>query len=101
MSLVWISILLLAAVTFAFRAAGPVALGGRELPGWLNRAIAVLPAALMTALVVSQTLSSRGTIAIDARVVGVAVAGLSTLWGARMAVAVLLAAAATAGIRML
>jgi branched-subunit amino acid transport protein len=91
----------LAVATFAIKAAGPVLLGGRQLPGWLNRAMAVLPAALLSALVVSETFDGGGGVVLDARVAGLAVAAGATWLGAPMVTAVILAALATALVRLI
>jgi branched-subunit amino acid transport protein len=48
-----------AVVTFAIKAAGPVALGGRELPRWFTGIVVLLAPALLTALVVTQALAPR------------------------------------------
>ena len=44
---VWIAIAVLTVVCFAIKAAGPVALGGRDLPHWADQLIALVPAALL------------------------------------------------------
>ena len=46
-----------AAVTWAIKAAGPLALGGRELPGWFTSVVVLLAPALFAALVVTQALA--------------------------------------------
>ena len=90
-----------AAVTALIKAAGPVALGGRELPDRVAGMIALMAPALLAALVVTQTLADGERIAIGADTAGVALAGV-VLWRdgsvlAGVAVAVL----ATAGLRAL
>jgi branched-subunit amino acid transport protein len=49
---VWIAVGALTVICFLIKAAGPVALGGRDLPHWAQRLIVLLPAALLSALVV-------------------------------------------------
>ena len=39
---VWIAIVVLTVVCFAIKAAGPMALGGRDLPRWADRLIALV-----------------------------------------------------------
>jgi hypothetical protein len=46
-------------VTFAIKAAGPIALGGRELPDWFARVVTLLAPALLSALVVTQVFAER------------------------------------------
>ena len=43
-----------ALVTFVIKAAGPVALGGRELPTWFTSVVVLLAPALLAALVATQ-----------------------------------------------
>ena len=71
---VWVAIAVLTVVCFAIKAAGPVALGGRDLPPAAERLIVLLPAALLSALVVVQTFASGRELVLDARLAGVAAA---------------------------
>jgi branched-subunit amino acid transport protein len=91
---VWATILLLGAGTFVLKAAGPVLLGGRKLPSLLDRFVAVLPAALLAALVAVQTVGDGPRVVLDARVAGVAVAALC-LWRRQGFLVVVSAAMAT------
>jgi branched-subunit amino acid transport protein len=90
-----------AAVTFAIKAAGPIALGGRDLPPWFSRVVALLAPALLSALVVTQALADDEEVAIGADTAGVAAAGLLLWRGASIVVGVLVAALVTAGLRAL
>lgn len=101
MTSVWITIAVLALATAAIRAAGPVVLGGRELPARVMSVVALLAPALLAALVVTQTLGTGRGIALDARLVGVAAAGLSIAARRSALEAVVVAAAATAVVRAL
>jgi branched-subunit amino acid transport protein len=100
MSTTWTVIAGLAVSTAAIKAAGPVALGGRELPDWATRLIALVAPALLGALVVVETFGKEKDLVIDARVAGVAAAALvlaarlSVLWavGAAAVVAALVRA---------
>lgn len=73
---VWIAVGVLTVVCFCIKAAGPVALGGRELPRWAERLTVLLPAALLSALVVVQTFADGKALVLDARAAGLAVAAL-------------------------
>jgi branched-subunit amino acid transport protein len=68
-----------AVVTFAIKAAGPVALGGRELPRWFTGIVVPLAPALLTALVVTQARAHGHHVQVGAqtaRVAAGATAGL-------------------------
>ena len=88
MTAVWTSIAVVAVVNFAMKAAGPVFLGARELPDALVRVIALLAAAILTALVVVGTFSDDGELSIDAQTAGVAVSGVAFLLRSPLLVAV-------------
>jgi branched-subunit amino acid transport protein len=98
---VWIAICVLTVVCFAIKAAGPVALGGRELPGWAERLIVLLPAALLSALVVVQTFAAGRHLVLDARAAGLAAAAVALTLRASVLVVLIAAAAVTAGVRAL
>jgi branched-subunit amino acid transport protein len=96
----WITVAGLAVSTAAIKAAGPLIFGARALPLLLARVIPLLPAALLAALVVTDTLGGPGhTLTLDARAAGVAAAGLALWRRAPLVVVVLVAAAVTAGVR--
>jgi len=77
LSAVWLTIGALAVSTALLRAAGPVLLGGRELPEPARRIVGLVAPALLAALVVVETVGdASGTgIALDERVAGLAAAG--------------------------
>lgn len=93
------ALLVLAAGTYAAKALGPVVAGGRALPRLVARLTDLLPAAMLAALVATQTLGSPDGLTIDARVVGVAAAGVAVVLRAPFAVVVVVGAAVTAGVR--
>jgi branched-subunit amino acid transport protein len=66
-----------------------------------GRAASLIPAAVVTAVIVQLTITSRGDIVLDARLVGVGVAGLLVWRRASFLVVVVAAAAATAAVRAL
>jgi len=92
---VWIAVGVLTVVCFAIKAVGPVALGGRDLPYWAERLIVLMPAALLSALVVVQTFADGKALALDARAAGLAAAMIALAFRASVLV-VLIAAAGTA-----
>lgn len=99
MSAVWTSIAALTVITFAIKAAGPVILGGRDLPRWAERLVVLLPAALLTALVVTQTLADGDAIVLDARAAGVSAAIVALVLRRGMLVVLVVAAGTTALLR--
>jgi branched-subunit amino acid transport protein len=99
MTAVWIAIAALTVISFAIKATGPVALGGRELPRALERLIVLLPAALLSALVVVQTFASGRELVLDARAAGLAAAAVAVALRASVLVVLLTAALTTAGLR--
>lgn len=101
MSAVWVTIAALALATAAIRGAGPVLVGGRTLPPRMRSVIALLAPALLAALVVTQTLGDDRGIAVDARLAGVAVAGVAIAARRPILVTVLAAAITTALLRAL
>jgi hypothetical protein len=97
----WIVVVVLAAGTAIMRAAGPVAFGGRSLSGRGAAVVALVAPALLGALVVYETVSAGGQgIALDARLVGLATAGLALVLRLPLIAVVLLAALATALTRL-
>jgi hypothetical protein len=101
MSRVWIVLALVGAATVALKAAGPVLLGGRELPARVRVLVGLLAPALLAALVVTNTVAADRHIVVDARLAGVAAAAVSLRLRAPILVAVAVAAAVTAAIRAL
>ncbi len=99
MTATWAVILGSAVATFAIKAAGPVALGGRELPGAFNRVIALLAPALLSALIVTSALADGDQINIGADTAGVAVGALVVWRTGSVVGSVVVAAAVTAGLR--
>jgi branched-subunit amino acid transport protein len=97
----WAVILGCAAVTAAIKAAGPIALGGRELPTWFTSVVILLSPALLAALVATQAFAEGDRLALEADTAGVAAGGL-VIWRTGSIVAcVLVAAAVTAALRAL
>ena len=101
MNEVWIAIAALTVICFTIKAVGPVALGGRDLPEWADRLIVLLPAALLSALVVVQTFASGDKLVLDARAPALAVAAIALWFKASVLVVLLVAALTAAGLRAL
>lgn len=99
MSPAWSVILLVGVATIGFKAAGPATLGGRELPPRLGRLIDGLAPAVLSALIVTQTLTVGQEVMIDARAIGVLSAVVLLLLKRPIWLALLVAALLTAGVR--
>jgi branched-subunit amino acid transport protein len=99
-SAAWITIGLLAAGTIAIKAAGPIALGGRPLPARFNGFIMLLAPSLLAALVAVETFAGPGrSLVVDARLAGLAAAGVALALRRSMTVVVIAAAIVTATVR--
>lgn len=96
----WVVLAALAAGTYALKAAGPMLLGGRVLPTRLRLLAGLLPPALLAALVVTSTVADGSRLVVDARLAGVAAAGVALWRGWSFLPAVLVACAATALVRL-
>ena len=95
----WALIAGCAVVTFAIKAAGPIALGGRSLPPRFDAVVALLAPALLAALIVTQALADGERLHVGADTAGVAAAGLVVWRGGSLLPAVVLAVLVTAGLR--
>lgn len=93
----WLAIAVLAVGTYLLKAVGPLVVGGRTLPPRVDALLALLPPALLAALVAVQTLGGTGGIAFDARVAGVAVAAVA-VWRRAPFLVVIVAGTVTAAL---
>jgi uncharacterized membrane protein len=91
---------LLAVGTYVMKAVGPVASAGRALPEGLGRFADLVPAALLAALVATQTVVTGTSLSLDARAAGVGVAALAVALKAPFLLVVLLGAGVTALVRL-
>ena len=101
MSQAWLVVGLVGAGTIAIKAIGPVLLGGRPLPERLSSVIELLAPALLGALVAVQTFGNGQALAVDERVLGVAVAAIAIWRKAPLLLVVILATITTALARAL
>jgi branched-subunit amino acid transport protein len=90
-----------ALITFAIKAIGPIALGGRELPGWFTGVVVLLAPALLSALIVTQALADGNRLAVGPDTAGVVAGGLVAWRLGSVIGCVVVAAAVTAGLRAL
>jgi uncharacterized membrane protein len=99
MTTLWISIAAVALASATIKAAGPVLVGGRELPQRALSVIAMLAPALLAALVVTETFGGDRHLVLDEKAVGVGVAAVALALRAPVLLAVALAAVSTALVR--
>lgn len=97
----WTLIVLLALGAYAFKFAGLVVVGARTLPPRFERCLALIPAAVISALIVKDTLTAGRDIVIDARAAGIAVAILAAWRRAPLIVVIVAGAAVTALVRQM
>ncbi|HWF49617.1 MAG TPA: AzlD domain-containing protein [Solirubrobacteraceae bacterium] len=101
MSTAWALVAGCAVVTFAIKAAGPIALGGRDLPRWFASIVALMAPALLAALVATHSLATGHRLTIGAPTAGVLVSALVMKLTGSIAWCVISAAAVTALLRAL
>jgi branched-subunit amino acid transport protein len=97
----WTLVILLTLGAYAFKVTGLVFLGGRSLPPMFERCLALIPAAVVTALVMKDTFTNGQDLVLDARALGIAVAGVAAWRKAPLIVVIVLGAAVTALLRQI
>ena len=100
MSAPWVAIVAVTLASAAIKAAGPLLVGGRELPPRVNAVIALLAPALLAALVVTETFGDDGYLVLDERALGIGAAAVALALRAPVLLAVALAALVTALARL-
>lgn len=101
MSEAWIPVVLIGSGTILLKAAGPVLLGGRDLPPRMLAVVKLLAPALLAALVATQAFGSGRSLVFDERALGLAAALVALAFRAPVLVVVIVAAAATAVARLI
>jgi branched-subunit amino acid transport protein len=97
----WTLIILLTIGAYTFKVTGLVILGGRTLPPIFERCLALIPAAVVTALVMKDTFTQGQELVLDARALGIAVAVIAAWRKAPLIVVIVLGAAVTALVRQI
>ncbi len=97
----WTLIILLALGAYAFKVTGLIILGGRSLPPVFERCLGLIPAAIITALVMKDTFTVGQDLTLDARALGIAVAVIAAWKRTPLIVVIVLGAAVTALVRQL
>ena len=100
MSSVAVVVVVCALGTIALKAAGPVLLGGRELPARLNAVVRLAGPSLLAALVATSTFADGQSLVIDARVAGLAAAAVAIRFHTPALLVIVIAAAVTALVRI-
>jgi branched-subunit amino acid transport protein len=96
----WLVVAVVGAATILFKASGPVLLGGRKLPSRVVALVEVLAPAMLAALVVTQTVGGDRELVLDERLVGVAAGGVAIWLRAPLLAVMVVAAVATALVRL-
>jgi len=97
----WTLIILLAVGAYAFKVTGLIILGGRSLPPVFERCLGLIPAAIITALVMKDTFTVGQDLTLDARALGIAVAVIAAWKRAPLILVIVLGATVTALVRQL
>jgi branched-subunit amino acid transport protein len=95
----WALVFALAAGAYFCKVLGLVIIGDRSLPPVLDRCLALIPAALIAALVVKDTFSVGQHLQIDARAAGVGAAVVATWKKAPLILVIVIGAGVTAAVR--
>ncbi len=100
MSTPWIVVAVVGLATIAFKAAGPVLIGRRALPPNVQFVVDLLAPVMLISLVVTQAFGGDEELSVDARVVGLGAAVVAIRLRAPVIVTMAIAAAVTAGVRL-
>ena len=95
----WTLIVALGVGCYLFKVLGLVVIGARSLPPVVEHCLVLIPAAMLSALIVKDVFSEGQELVIDARVAGAAVAVVATWRRAPIPVVIVFASAATAFVR--
>jgi len=98
---VWLAVIVVGAGTIGLKSFGPVVLGGRRLPPAIAGPMALLAPSLLAALVMTQTFANGRHLVLDARAAGVCAAAVAIVARAPLLVVVIVAAVATALVRLI
>lgn len=96
MSAVWLTVAGSGLATVLLKAAGPLLVGGRRLPARVTSVVELLAPSVLAGLVVTQTLGTGESVALDARLLGVAAGAVAIALRAPLLAVLAVAAAATA-----
>lgn len=97
----WGLVLGLAAGAYFFKVLGLVILGPRKMPPAVERCLALIPAALIAALIAKDTLTVGQELVIDARLAGVTAATIAAWRRLPVAAVIVVGATVTALLRQI
>lgn len=101
MSAAWAVVVATGLATVCCKAAGPVLIGGRELPVRALAVVELVAPVMLAALVVVQAVGGDRELVVDGpRLAGLGAAALALARGASLLVVMVLAAAVAAGLRL-
>jgi len=100
-SVAWIVVVAVGALSIASKAAGPVLIGRRTLPPLALRLVELLAPVMLAALVTVQAVGGNRAIVLDARLAGLGAAGVAIWRGAGLLPTMVVAAVAAALARLL
>jgi branched-subunit amino acid transport protein len=95
----WAFVFAVAGAAYFFKVLGLVIIGDRELPAVLTRCLALIPAALLAAIVVHDTFAVGRHLVVDARAVGVGAAAIAAWRKVPLVGVIVLGAGVTALVR--
>lgn len=95
----WVAMLVLGAGVYGQRLLGMVAIDTTRMPARWQAVVERIPLAIIAAVVALQTGTAAGSLELDARIVGVAAAGVCAWRRLPLVVIVVVAAGVTAGLR--
>lgn len=96
MTAVWQTVIFVGLGAMFFKAVGPVAVGGRQLPARVAGLVRALAPALLSALVATQIFAGDHELVLDARALGLVAAAVLIALRAPILLVVIAAATATA-----
>ncbi len=97
----WTFVIALAATAYGFKVLGLVVVGARSLPPVLDRCLALIPAALIAAIIVKDTFGVGMHLQLDARAIGVGAAVIAAWRKAPFVAVIIIGAGVTALVRQL
>ena len=97
----WTLVLTMAATAYAFKVLGLVLVGDRELPAVVGRCLALIPAALIAAIIVLNTFANGQHLQLDLRAAGVGAAAIAAWRKLPLIAVIVIGSAVTAVLRAL
>jgi branched-subunit amino acid transport protein len=95
----WWLVCLLAGGAYGFKVLGLVIIGRRPLPPVIDRCLALIPVAMVSALIIKDTFSIGQDLVVDARAAGVGAAVLAAWRRAPLIAVIVVGAVVTAALR--